>query len=416
MQMRLTAALSVILLAASAAPAEAIPAFARKYRASCAMCHAPVPRLNAVGEQFASNGFQFAPGEEPRDTIGTGDPLLRLQRELPLAVRFDAYVTTLTRRYRGQSTVDQQVPWVVKLLSGGQVAENVSYYMYFLASERGEVAGLEDAYLQFTDIGGSGIAMIVGQFQVSDPLFKRELRLEYEDYQPYRVRVGDVRADLTYDRGIMALWSPRAGTDLSLQVVNGTGLSAGNDARTYDPDGYKNVGVRLSQEIGPVRVGGFGYFGTERAEGTSSTIRVLGPDATIALGTAAEVNLQYYRRWDDDPFLGACSVLAPCPGGITAPTETTVDAAMAELLYWPAGQTGRWVVAALWNYVDASAPVVSLRLGEQQDDALPFLQRHHTAGAGLHYMLRRNLRVLGEGSWDLEGDQLRLVSGVSVGF
>lgn len=51
------------------------------------------------------------------------------------------------------------------------------------------MAGLEDAYVQFTDVGGSGVSVIAGQFQVSDPLFKRELRLEYEDYQPYRVRV-----------------------------------------------------------------------------------------------------------------------------------------------------------------------------------------------------------------------------------
>src|SRR3546814_13507529 len=58
--------------------------------------------------------------------------------------------------------------------------------------ERGEVAGLEDAYLQFNDVLGSGVDVIAGQFQVSDPLFKRELRLEYEDYMPYRVRVGAV--------------------------------------------------------------------------------------------------------------------------------------------------------------------------------------------------------------------------------
>jgi hypothetical protein len=32
-------------------PAEAIPAFARKYRVSCALCHQPFPRLNAFGEE-----------------------------------------------------------------------------------------------------------------------------------------------------------------------------------------------------------------------------------------------------------------------------------------------------------------------------------------------------------------------------
>jgi hypothetical protein len=406
---------SVVLLAGHASPAEAIPAFARKYRVSCAMCHAPIPRLNAFGEQFASNGFEFAPGEEPRDTIATGDSLLRLQQMLPLAVRFDAYVTALSRRHKGQASVDQMVPWVVKVLSGGQVADRISYYMYFLASERGEVAGLEDAYVQFTDVANSGVSVIVGQFQVSDPLFKRELRLQYEDYQPYRVRVGHTRADLTYDRGVMALWSPAKGTDLAFQVVNGTGLSAANAARQYDEDGLKNFALRVSQDIGPLRLGGFGYWGEERANDTWSRVRMVGPDGTLNLGLRAELNFQYYRRWDDDPFLGACSVAEPCPGGATTNFETTVDAAMAELLFWPRGQAGRWVVAGLWNLIDADAPVVSLRLGEQ-DEAPGFLKRYHTGGVGLHYMLRRNLRLLGEGAWDFERDQARLVTGASLAF
>lgn len=409
------AALGTILLATSAAPAAAIPAFARKYRVSCSTCHSPVPRLNAFGERFAENGFEFAPGEQPRDTIDTGDPLLRLQQNVPLAVRFDAYMAALSRRSNGQVVIDQQLPWVVKVLSGGQVADKVSYYVYFLASERGEVAGLEDAYVQFTDIAGSGVSVLAGQFQVSDPLFKRELRLQYEDYQPYRVRVGDTRADLTYDRGLMALWSPREGTDLALQVVNGGGLATANEARQYDRDGFKNLALRVSQDLGPLRVGAFGYYGEEEADGVSSRIRVLGPDATIGLGEAGELNLQLYRRWDDDPFLGSCSTAAPCPGGATAPFATTVDAAMAELLYWPQGESGRWVVAGLWNWIEADAPVVSLRLGEQ-DEGPGYLTRYHTGGLGLHYVLRRNLRLLGEGSWDFEREQARLVTGLSLAF
>ena len=58
------------------------------------------------------------------------------------------------------------------------------------------------------DVIGSGIDVIAGQFQISDPMMKRELRLSFEDYQPYRVRVGDVRADMTYERGLMASYSP----------------------------------------------------------------------------------------------------------------------------------------------------------------------------------------------------------------
>ncbi len=161
--------LPALLLAASSAQAMKIPAFARKYNVSCVQCHAPVPRLNTFGEIFATNGFEFAKGEEPRDTVATGDPLLRLQRTLPLAVRFDSYVTALSKRKEGQASADIQSPWVIKLLSGGQVADKVSYYTYFLLSERGEVAGLEDAYVQFTDIFGSQASLIVGQFRSPTP-------------------------------------------------------------------------------------------------------------------------------------------------------------------------------------------------------------------------------------------------------
>jgi hypothetical protein len=408
--------LTLLALAAVPRPAEGlIPAFARKYRTTCATCHAMVPRLNAFGERFAANGFEMMPGEPARDTLFTGDPLLRLQREMPLAVRFDAYMAALSRRYRGQVIVDQQLPWTVKLLTGGQVADKISYYAYFLLSERGEVGGLEDAYVQFTDIVGSGVSVIAGQFQVSDPLYKRELRLEYEDYQPYRVRVGAVRADLTYDRGLMALWSPREGSDVALEVVNGAGLNAAGGQRQYDPNGFKNVALRLSQDVGPLRIGAFGYYGEEGADGARSTIRVAGPDATLQLGERTELNLQALRRRDSDPFLGACSVEEPCPGGAIAPFATRVDAMMAELVFAPAGPGGRWMVTGLFNWIDADAPVVSLRLGEQ-DEEEGFLRRYRTGGLGVHYLLRRNLRLLGETQWDLERDQARIIGGFSTAF
>ena len=406
---------AALLLTATFNAADAIPAFARKYRTTCATCHSPVPRLNATGEAFAANGFEFSTNEVPRDTINTGDPLLRLQQTLPLAVRVDAYMAAYSKRRGAQVAFDQQTPWVVKLLSGGQVADNISYYLYFLLSERGEVAGLEDAYVQFTDIGGSGVTVVAGQFQVSDPMFKRELRLEYEDYQPYRMRIGETRADLAYDRGVMALWSPVDGTDFTLEVVNGRGLDEATGTRQYDADGFKNVALRLSQDVGPVRLGAFGYVGRESADGVRSGIRMFGPDGTIPLGSSAELNFQYLRRWDDDPFLGRCSRGSPCPGGATTPFETTTDAAMAEVIYWPTGPIGRWYLTGLWNWIEADAPVVSLRLGEQ-DEEPGYVSKYHTGGVGVNYMLRRNVRLLGETMWDFEREQARFVTGFSLAF
>ena len=54
------------------------------------------------------------------------------------------------------------------------------------------------------------INLTVGQFQVCDPIFKRELRLERFDYDIFHTRVGASPMTLTYDRGVMAAWSSRA--------------------------------------------------------------------------------------------------------------------------------------------------------------------------------------------------------------
>ncbi|MDQ8164441.1 MAG: hypothetical protein P3A28_01615 [Gemmatimonadota bacterium] len=403
--------------AANAATAHAarIPAFARKYKISCSVCHAPVPKLTATGEAFAGNGFEFEVGEEPRDTVATGDNLLRLQNSVPLGIRMDAYASLLTKSSGGKVANDLQTPWVMKLLSGGQISDKISYYAYFLLGERGEVGGLEDAYIQFTDIRNSGVSVIVGQFQVSDPLFKRELRLMYDDYQPYRVRVGKTIADLTYDRGVMALWSPWAGGDLSASVVAGRGLNHANDQRQYDGDNDKNVALRYTQDIGKLRLGMYGYTGREKQNDRYNQISIWGPDATLALGSKTELNLQYLVRKDDDPFYGTCTTLAPCPGGHTRAFGTTVKSGFAEAVISPQGPTGRWFITGLYNWVQSDDPVVSLRLGEQAT-APGYVSDYRTAAGALHFVYRRNVRMLGEISWDLEREVGRLITGLVVGF
>ena len=384
--------------------AHAIPAFARKYGVSCMVCHTSAPALNDFGEQFAGNGFEFMVGEAPRDTIETGDRLLRLLERINFAFRVDSYVSTRTSRPGGGPAVDFQFPYGIKLLSGGPIAEKISYYMYFYMSERGEVAGLEDAYIQFTDLGGSGVTLMMGQFQASDPLFKRELRLEYEDYQPYRVRVGEVNTDLTYDRGVMATYSPWTDGDLTVMLVNGEGLSASDERRNFDRDSGKSLGARLSQGVGPLRVGAFGYYSTSSRDGEDNRLLIFGPDATVPLGSNGELNLQYLRRLDDNPFF--------LPIG---EEETTVDAGFAEALWWPNGRTGRWALTALYNYVTSDDPVISLRLGEQLDDP-PYIDRYHTVAVGANYLLQRNVRLLVEPGWDFEAESARLTAGFMAAF
>src|SRR5512140_3853250 len=56
--------MGTLVLATLSRDAEAIPAFARKYKTACITCHATFPRLTALGEAFRLNGYRMPGGDE----------------------------------------------------------------------------------------------------------------------------------------------------------------------------------------------------------------------------------------------------------------------------------------------------------------------------------------------------------------
>src|SRR6056297_2506271 len=242
---------------------EAMPGFARKYRFTCQTCHAPFPKLKPYGEEFAGNGFRLPEGEPPYSSIDTGDPLLELVRDFPIGVRIDVFgMMDLDDDVK----TDLQMPYNVKIISGGPVSEKLSYYFYFFFSERGEVAGVEDAFLYYRDLLGTGINLTAGQFAVSDPIYKNELRLTYEGYEVFSIKPPRSLASLKYDRGVIADYGFDFGLDLVAQVVNGNSIDPANEeAHKFDDDTYKSGMFRASQSLFEVfRFGGFVYTGREQ--------------------------------------------------------------------------------------------------------------------------------------------------------
>ncbi len=385
--------LALAMLTVVPLDAEEIPAFARRYKVSCMLCHNPAPVLTEFGERFAANGFRMAPGEVPGDTLTTGDPLLTLVQDLGIAFRLDAYVREFTN---GNAVTDFQTPYALKLLSSAPLSKTISYYFYAFLFERGEVGGVEDAFITFNNIGGKPADLTIGQFQVSDPLFKRELRLEFEDYAVYRARMGDSPVDLTYDRGLLAAVDV-LGFGVTAQAVNGNGRGAAQENRRFDNDFGKNFALHLTRDVASgVRVGGFGYFGRSTSEDIRNETTMLGVDASLTRGPL-ELNLQYLHRDDDRPTFAA------------AGAGTNVDGGFAELLVRPGGS--RWHGFALYNLVTADAPILSLRLGEPGP-----LRRYETLTGGVGYLLRRNFRLTGEATHDVEEGGFRWTLGFVSAF
>jgi hypothetical protein len=84
---------------------------------------------------------------------------------------------------------------------------------------------------------------------------------------------------------------------------------------------------------------------------------------------------------------------------------------MAEIVWWPSGVAGRWYLTGLWNYIDASDPIVSLRIDEQV-----FIQTYNYIAVDGTYLFARNIRFTGEVGFDLEGDNVRFVLGIVSAF
>ena len=378
--------------------AAAIPAFARKYRVSCNLCHNPFPALTAFGEQFAGNGFRMAIDEEPKDTIATGDDLLTLPASVPLALRLDAYAQLYSD---GKAATDFQLPFNLKLLSGGTLGKKLSYYIYFLLAERGEVAGIEDAFIYWNDIAGAPVDLAAGQFQVSDPIFKRELRLEVLDYAIYKVLVGLQPANLTYDRGLMAS-ADVAGFTFTASGVNGDGIPAADEMFRYDNDANKNLFGHLTRDFGEhARLGLMGYTGRQNGDaygfpGQDNAVTMWGADATFGAGPV-QLNLQYVGRTDTEADF--------VPGEPTVET----DGGFAEVLVRPAGK--RWYGYGLYNYIEASEPVLNVKMGVPVG-----VDEYESIAVGGGSLVYRNFRLYGEYGYDFRNELNRLTAGFTTAF
>jgi hypothetical protein len=371
-----------------------IPAFARKYRLSCTTCHAPsTPALKPYGDEFAGNGFRLAEEQSPRYFMETGDDKLSLLRELPIAVRLDGFATY---NLDGRERADFASPYIVKLLSGGELSDRISYYFYFYFSERGDVAGVEDAFLMYNDLFGIDLDIYLGQFQVSDPLFKRELRLSLEDYVLYTSRIGSSGIDLTYDKGLMVTLGLPSGTGITLEVVNGNGIGEAQ-RRVFDNDKYKNVFAKVSQDFGDILTAGiFAYSGKEEIihysmAGRTNNVFMWGPDITFTPNDKLTLNAQYLRRDD--------SLIYPEMTGPGTMSDVTTEGAMAELIFMPRGEQSNWYLLALFNWVDS--------------EYAPANYQSATFHAG--YLLRRNVRLATEYTLDFTNAN-RKDHRLSVGF
>lgn len=133
----LAAVLAMAMTLAAAAPAGAIPAFARKYATSCQTCHIAYPKLNAFGEAFRLLGYRMP--AETEDQVRQPDTSLGAEaykRVWPDAVWPGAIPSNVPLAINAEFQVensheldnDFQFPTAVELIAAGTAGDTVSYF------------------------------------------------------------------------------------------------------------------------------------------------------------------------------------------------------------------------------------------------------------------------------------------------
>lgn len=349
-------ALLMCALGSLLSTSHAMPAFARQYNVSCVLCHDAFPKLNAYGETFAAMNYRMP---QWRDTMtDLGDSRLALPKSLPLAIRAQAFAQgrdgedfdVTTGPTGNASSFDFQAPYLIKLLSSAPLSDHITFYFYGIFAEKGGNGEtlIEDAWFRHDDVFGTGVGAQLGQFQISDLMFPREVRLTFQDYYVYRA------AGVTYDRGVI-LDRGFGPVDIAVGVTNGNGIEQNfpidspgyrRPDRLFDNDSSKTYFGRAGFAAGPVNLGLFGLTGEQRsatgfagsATGTRDTDkRILGVDASgSVMGKVHWYAQALWNSWED--FL---------------------DATPGEDYDWFGGFVGvdyihdeKWAFSALYNYTD----------------------------------------------------------------
>jgi len=332
---------------------QAAPLFARQYGISCASCHSAFPKLNDFGKQFQENNYRLPNWKDT--TVKTGDDALALPAYVPLALRSQAYVqgrdaeaVDIVTGETTEADTDIQAPYLIKLISSAPLSDHITYYFYGIFAEKGGNGEtvIEDAWFSHDDIFGSGVGLMLGQFQVSDLMFPRETRLTFQDFMAYRM------AGITYERGFI-LSRKFGSVDIGLGLVNGNGIDENFTINSpgyrrpdhlFDNDNNKAAFIRIGADMGPVTTGLFAYNGEQKnatgPAGTDSGItdtdkNIIGLDLSGKISTNSTWFAQFlWNEWDGfiDPntnykWLGMFVGVDIIPGG-------------------------KWTYSVLYNYAD----------------------------------------------------------------
>ncbi|RMF56730.1 MAG: hypothetical protein D6748_12845 [Calditrichaeota bacterium] len=299
--------------------AQAIPAFARKYRTSCSTCHYEFPKLNAFGKAFLNNGLRYPEGQDPD-----------IRKDNPVSLGSEAYkkvwpdaiwpadidglvplsVHAVGRfNYAPEAGGDEEeeeeggvkstfeFPHELEVLYAGTIGENVSFMGEIeMENEDNEIEFGFPFWVQW-DFNANWHVRLGN---VSPDPTPDHLRLTRNHYNVAsfrsrnRWRLRDQQSGIEL-RGAGNGAGGRGGYTFQVGVVNGQGINDANSSKdiyaraTYKIGGLGEVGGTQGQGSetsafyvdNNLRLGGFFYKGTVSGANPDEDITVFGGDLDL---------------------------------------------------------------------------------------------------------------------------------------
>lgn len=315
-----------LFLLAATPEADAIPAFSRNYRTSCATCHVAFPKLNAFGEAFRNNGYRMPGGD---DQFNADDPVSLgaegWKRLWPSAIWPGdmPYLPPVSLLIDGEYLVepdagvnnDFRIPSNTALLTGGNFGDTLSFFGRINLTAPGESLHIHRLFGQLNDLFDTNLLNVrFGQMEPRAVPFSSNRMLTSFDYlsntQTFplaevleafageqghgeeeeadgHLHGGDFALGTTQQGvevwGVANGFGGRGGFEYGFGIVNGNGDGAFEDNGTNDNNSTKDVYWRASYKFGgmsllgdaatapteaqnwrddSLRIGTFGYRGS----------------------------------------------------------------------------------------------------------------------------------------------------------
>ncbi|MCE5198862.1 MAG: hypothetical protein ABFD54_00250 [Armatimonadota bacterium] len=297
----ITAGLVWSLLIGTSTSAIAIPAFAKKYKADCTMCHSNFPRLNDFGTVYRRNGYKL-PGHEKEE-------LSTLKEVMPVSI--------IVKANASSASGDTRTYWSGRLdaASGGYLGGNLGFFAVIPTYSDNNAYAItahvpNRASIVITNLHSTWLNLRAGQFEPAYIPFSLERRIGTLPYLVYRfARVGDnyESSFASAQTGIEFYGYGASGIEYAAGCINASdGEYVKNAGLGFYVRGTKTFGRGEGQTSGQ-RIGITGLFGRAQVQYTDYNYTIEFPAGNYSrIGADASLNsgkwnlaLQYLQIIDD---------------------------------------------------------------------------------------------------------------------